>query len=158
MRWIDTDVDRARWRATGTVRVHPRAQVGLEYNIAVGEVDLLATVFLMLEDERRPALFLGTSSDRIGSPEGTQCYYATVAKRLGAWPVAPYVSLNWSEWDDGFNVPFGAHIDLSRGFGLQPMYDGDRGHLLAMWSGERVNVTAIWAWFESAGLAVTVGF
>ena len=121
-------------------------------------MDLLATVFLMLEDERRPALFLGTSSDRIGSPEGTQCYYATVAKRLGAWPVAPYVSLNWSEWDDGFNVPFGAHIDLSRGFGLQPMYDGDRGHLLAMWSGERVNVTAIWAWFESAGLAVTVGF
>ena len=121
-------------------------------------MDLLATVFLMLEDERRPALFLGTSSDRIGSPEGTQCYYATVAKRLGAWPVAPYVSLNWSEWDDGFNVPFGAYVELPRGFGLQPMYDGDRGHLLAMWSGERVNVTAIWAWFESAGLAVTVGF
>ena len=41
-----------------------------------------ATWFVLTETERRPALFLGTSSDRIGSPEGTQSYYLTGAKYL----------------------------------------------------------------------------
>jgi hypothetical protein len=38
------------------------------------------------------------------------------------------------------------------------MNDGRRPHLLASWSGERFSVTAVWAWFERAGAAVSVGF
>ena len=143
---------------TGMVRVMPKLQIGLEWNIAVDEVDPLATWFLTTESEHRPALFLGTSSDRIGSPKGKQAYYLTAAKRLPVVPIAPYVSLNYSEWDDGFNVPFGANIDLSRGFSMQPMYDGNRGHLLASFATQRASVTLIWAWFETPGIAMSYGF
>ena len=73
-------------------------------------------------------MFLGTSSDRIGSPEGTQAYYVTVAKYLPVVRTAPYASLNYSEWDEGWNIPFGATVELGGGFSLRPMYDGQRTH------------------------------
>ena len=133
-------------------------QLGVEYNMAVGELDPVATWFLLTESQRRPALLLGTSSDRIGSPKGAQCYYLTLAKRLGPVPVAPYFSLNYSEWDSGFNLPFGAQVDLGRGVSLRPMYDGERTHLLALFARERASVTFIWAWLERAGIAVSAGF
>ena len=118
----------------------------------------MATWFLVRESHLRPLAFLGTSSDRIGSPEGTQAYYATFAKNLEVIPVSPYVSLNYSEWDDGFNVPFGAYIHLGHGVSLQPMYDGDRTHLLATYATGRFSVSAIWAWLEEPGVAASVGF
>lgn len=158
MRWIDTEVDRPRWRATATVRVHPRVQVGLEANPGVGEVGPLATIFVVTETHRVPAVLLGTSSDRIGSPEGTQSYYVTIAKHIPGTPVAPYASVNWSEWDDEINFPFGANLQLPGGFSLQPMYDGARSHLLASWANERFSVTAIAAWYERFGLAFSTGF
>ena len=48
--------------------------------------------------------------------------------------------------------------DLGRGFSLQPMSDGDRPHLLGSWASERLSVTAIWAWLERGGVAVSFGF
>lgn len=136
----------------------PTVQVGLEYNIAAAEVTPLATWFLVAEDDRRPAVFLGTSSDRIGSPEGTQSYYLTAAKAIPSLRLAPYGTLNYSEWDSGWNFPFGAHIDLGRGYSLQPMYDGDRGHLVGIWSNGRASVSALWVWFEQFGVAGAIGF
>ena len=115
MRWVDTEVDRARWRLTATYRFHRRLQAGVEVNPDVDEVSPLVSLFVVTETTRRPALFLGTSSDRIGSPEGTQSYYATVSKRFGASPFSAYATLNYSEWDRGLNVPFGLEADLGRG-------------------------------------------
>ena len=123
-----------------------------------GEVGPLATWFLLTETGRRPAVFLGTSSDRIGSPEGKQAYYLTAAKYLPPIRTSPYASLNYSEWDKGWNVPFGANIELGRGVSLQPMYDGHRTHLLGTYATERYSATIIWAWLERAGVAVSVGF
>ena len=136
----------------------PKLQVGVEYNVVAAEVNPIATWFLMTETERRPALFLGTSSDRIGSPEGTQAYYLTVAKYLPRVRTSPYVTLNYSEWDAGLNVPFGANVELGAGLSIQPMYDGHRTHLLASWATSRASVTLIWAWLEQAGAAVSFGF
>ena len=136
----------------------PTLQLGVECNPVVGEVAPLATWFLLTETEDRPAVFFGTSSDRIGSPEGTQAYYVTSAKYLPALHVSPYASLNYSEWDDGWNVPFGANIELGHGFSVQPMYDGQRTHLLATFATERFSTTLIWAWLERPGVAVSVGF
>ena len=158
LRWVDLDWDRARWRATGTYRVLPGLQLGVEYNVLVEEFSPLATWFLVAEDDRRPAVFVGTSSDRIGSPEGTQSYYLTVAKAIPAIRTAPYVTLNYSEWDESLNVPFGAHIDLGRGFSVQPMYDGDRGHLAGSWSNGRASLSVLWVWFEQLGVAAAFGF
>lgn len=157
-RWVDTGLDRPRWRLTGNARVAPWLLLGVEANPAAGEIGPLATVLLLAEDERRPAAFLGTSSDRIGSPEDRQAYFLTIAKRLHPTPVAPYVSLNYSEWDAGWNVPFGANVDLGRGLSLTPMYDGRRAHLLAGWTGGRAGAQVVWAWLERAGVSVSVGF
>ena len=143
---------------TANYRLLPTLQLGVEFNPVVGEVGPLATMFMLTETETRPAVFLGTSSDRIGSPEGTQAYYATVAKYLPALHLSPYASLNYSEWDEGWNVPFGANIELGRGFSVQPMYDGDRTHLLGTYATSRFSATLIWAWLEDAGFAVSMGF
>ena len=143
---------------TANYRLRPTLQLGVEFNPVVGEVGPLATLFVLTETESRPAVFLGTSSDRIGSPEGTQAYYTTVAKYLPALHLSPYASLNYSEWDKGWNVPFGANLELGRGFSLQPMYDGERSHLLGSYSTARFSATLIWAWLESAGAAISLGF
>ncbi|HKQ18194.1 MAG TPA: hypothetical protein VJW75_00475 [Candidatus Eisenbacteria bacterium] len=113
---------------------------------------------MLTESAYRPAVFLGTSSDRIGSPRGTQAYYATAAKNLGSLPIAPYVTLHYGEWDENFKVPFGAHIDLVKGFWLRPMYDGERTHMTAGYSRDRFSVTALYVWLEKPGVAVSFGF
>jgi hypothetical protein len=158
LRYVDTPLDRPRWRITATGRVLPTLQLGLEANPAAEEVGPLVTWFLLTETETRPALFLGTSSDRIGSPRGKQSYYLTAAKYLPPVRLSPYLTLNYSEWDEALNVPFGANVELGHGFSLQPMYDGHRTHLLASWAGTRTSVTFVWAWLERAGAAVSFGF
>ena len=157
-RYVDTGLPRPRWRATANYRVVPTLQLGLEYNPVAGEIGPLLTWFLLTEGERRPAVFLGTSSDRIGSPEGTQSYYLTSAKYLPVVRTSPYVSVNYSEWDDGWNVPFGANVEIGGGFSVQPMYDGHRTHLLGTYATQRYSATLIWAWLERAGVAFSVGF
>lgn len=158
MRYLDTELSRARWRSTVNYRLLSSLQVGVEYNFAASELSPLATWFFLAESGPRPAAFLGTSSDRVGSPAGTQATYLTVAKNLDPVPVSAYASLNYSEWDAGFNVPFGANIELVPGVTLQPMYDGHRTHLLGSYTTERYSLTLIYAWLERAGIAVSAGF
>ena len=158
LRYVDTELERPRWRATANVRVGPTLQLGIEYNPVAGEVGPLVTWFLLTAGERRPAVFVGTSSDRIGSPEGTQSYYFTSAKYLPPLRTSPYVSVNYSEWDEGWNVPFGANVELGRGFSVQPMSDGHRTHLLGSFATARFSATLVWAWLERAGVAVSIGF
>jgi hypothetical protein len=155
---VDTELQRPRWRATGNVRVVPTLQLGLEFNPVADEVGPLATWFVLTETDRRPAAFFGTSSDRIGSPKGTQSYYLTMSKHIAAVRASPYASLNYSEWDRGLNVPFGAHVEIGHGLSVQPMYDGHRTHLLGSFATERFSATLIWAWLERAGVAVSFGF
>ena len=133
-------------------------QIGVEFNPGVDEVNPLLTVFLLTETDRRPALFLGTSSDRIGSPEGTQSYFATVFKRFGDSRVSAYASLNYSEWDSDFNVPFGVEVALGKSFSVRPMFDGDRGHLMLNYVRERWSVSLLAVDFEYPGVSFAVGF
>ncbi len=158
LRWIDIDFDRPRLRSTLSYAVHPRLQLGLEHNPEADEVAPLLTWFLLTEGDRRPALFLGTSSDRIGSPAGTQAYYLTVAKRHPSWPVSAYVSLNYSEWDADLNLPFGVEVELGQSFSLRPMYDGDRTHLTLNYLGRRYSASLLWVWFERFGVAFSTKF
>ncbi len=130
----------------------------MEVNPEAEEIGPLLTWFLITEDERRPALFAGTSSDRIGSPEGTQAYFLTASKHHPSWPVSAYASVNYSEWDGGLNFPFGAYVDLGRGLSLQPMYDGQRPHLLLNLNRGRYGVSLLWVWLEKAGISFNMGF
>lgn len=157
-RFVNTELDRPRWRSTVNYRLNPRLQIGVEVNPGADEIGPLLTWFLSTEEGWRPALFVGTSSDRIGSPEGTQSYYLTAAKHHPSWPVSAYASLNYSEWDGGINFPFGAYVELGRGLSLQPMYDGQRSHLLLNYNRGRYGVSLLWVWLEEAGISFNVGF
>ena len=158
LRWVDVDLDRPRWRSTLNYRVSSKLQLGVEVNPAADEVGPLVTWFLLTEGDRRPALFVGTSSDRIGSPAGEQSYYLTAAKRHPRWPVSAYASLNYSEWDDDFNVPFGVEVELGQKFSLRPMYDGQRTHLMFNYLGRRSSVSLLWVWLERFGVAFSTRF
>lgn len=158
IRYADIEADRARWRTTLSYRLHPRVMIGVEFNPVVTEFAPLATVFLLTEGERRPALFLGTSSDRIGSPEGAQAYYLTVAKYLPLLRMAPYASLNYSDWDEGMNVPFGVSMEVGKGFYGRYMYDGQRSHIMGGLFREHWGVSLLWVWLESPGISLTLGW
>lgn len=114
-------------------------------------------MFLLTETEERPALFLGTSSDRIGSPAGEQSYFATVSKYLPMLRTSVYGSLNYSEWDEGFNFPVGASFELGKGFSFRPMYDGDRSHLLVNYFATQYGISLMYVWLEKAGISLSIG-
>ena len=158
MRWVDTELQRPNWRATLSYSLHPRLQVGVEANPEADELGPLVTWFLLTENDRRPALFFGTSSDRIGSPEGEQAYLLTAAKRHPWWPVSAYVSLNYSEWDADFNFPFGVEVDLGERLSVRPMYDGQRTHLTMSYNVDRHNFSLLWVWLERVGVAYSTRF
>ena len=155
---MDTELERPRWRSTLNYSLHPRVQVGVEINPEADEVGPLFTLFLLTEGDRRPALFFGTSSDRIGSPAGEQAYFLTAAKRHPSWPVSAYVSLNYSEWDSDFNFPFGVEFELGERFSVRPMYDGQRTHLTMSYQKDRHSISLLWVWLERVGIAYSTRF
>lgn len=85
VRVIAHQIDRATWRNTLTYRFHRRVTAGIEYNPLAGKASPLANVVALTEKHERPALILGTSSDRIGTPFG-QSFYATLSKNLRHQP------------------------------------------------------------------------
>ena len=155
---MDTELKRPQWRFTANYRLHPRLQAGVEVNPRAEEVGPLLTLFVVTETEGRPALFVGTSSDRIGSPKGERSYYATASKYLPLVRTSFYGSLNYSEWDRAVNLPLGATVELGRGVSIRPMFDGDRGHLMLNYLTEQYGVSLMYVWFERLGLSCAVGF
>ena len=151
-------LDRPRWRLTANYRIHHRLQIGVEFNPKAEEIGPLLTLFLLMETDTRPALFLGTSSDRIGSPSGEQSYFATVSKYLPGLQASIYGSLNYSEWDESVNFPVGVALEVGKGFSVRPMYDGDRGHLMLNYFTDQWGVSLIYVWFETMGVSLSVGF
>ena len=133
-------------------------QLGLEFNPKVEELGPLFTFFLLTETETAPALFIGTSSDRIGSPAGEQAYYATASKYISILRTSFYGSLNFTEWDRGFNCPVGFGVELGKGFSVRPMYDGARSHLLLNYFAAQYGVSLMYVWLETLGIAFFVGF
>ncbi len=84
-------------RTTLTYKFHPRVQAGIEYNPRASEFKPLANILVLTETRRRPALMVGTSTDRIGTPSG-QSFYATFSKNLQretGLPIAPYVGVSY---------------------------------------------------------------
>jgi hypothetical protein len=69
-RYVDTDVERARWRFTANYRVLERLQLGVEFNAVLGEFNLLATLFVITETERRPGLLRHRQQGRSGTRDG----------------------------------------------------------------------------------------
>lgn len=110
--------------------VHPRVDIGIEYDPKAEQVSPLANVRLLGETRSRPAVMVGTSSDRIGTPEG-QSFYATVSKDLSrdlGVPVAPYVGIAYGTFEDRARLIGGASISFGRGLSSLLIFDGVHFH------------------------------
>lgn len=117
-------------RTTFIYRWHPRVHVGLEYNPRVGEVHPLLTLIPVTETANRPAVIIGISSDRIGTPRGTS-FYVTASKDLEAWtglPIAPYGGVVYGTYEDKLRPIGGLNIRLPKRFTSLVQFDGVKLH------------------------------
>lgn len=117
-------------RSTLIYRLHPRFHVGIEYNPKVGEVHPLITMIPMTETKNRPAIIVGISSDRIGTPEGTSVY-VTASKDLEYWtglPIAPYGGVVWGSYEKKLRAIGGLNIRLPYQMTSLIQFDGVKVH------------------------------
>ncbi len=164
-RWIPgIPVERAELRLTATYRVVPDAFVGLEYNPLADDLGLLANWRIVEEGERTPMLMLGTSSDRIGTPEG-RAYYATASKDLERHldlPVAPYLGVAFGEYDDEWVLIGGATVRWADRVSSTHVWDSENLHHmvdLALDGGLRVGVVLAQQGDDHyLGLSTGIGF
>ena len=160
VRLIANQIDRAKWRNTLTYRFHPRVTVGIEYNPLATKVSPLANVVAITETDVRPALILGTSSDRIGTPSG-QSFYATFSKslkRLTGLPVAPYVGVAYGTYEDRARIIGGLNITLSDGWSATILFDGVRIHPLLNYTFGRHQLGVILERGRNPGISYSISF
>ena len=126
----DIPQERARIRNTLMYTVTPSFQAGVEYNPLKDEAGPLANWRVVAERGWRPALILGTSSDRIGTPHG-QSFYATVSKNLKpetGLPVAPYAGVSYGTFEDELDPIGGGSIFWTDRISTTHLYDGKNVH------------------------------
>ncbi|MDI9635660.1 hypothetical protein QPK87_13660 [Kamptonema cortianum] len=157
-RWVDTKIDRPRWRFNLQYRATPRLSLQMEFNPAVQEFFPGANWTVLIETDHQPLVNFGTSSDRIFTPEGNRAYFVTIAKTIPGTRVAPYVGMSYSEFEKGFLFPAGANIQLSENWTVMPMFDGVNGHFLATYSGADWNLTGMLLQGKRFGLSFGFAF
>ncbi|MCB8932982.1 MAG: hypothetical protein M9921_08005 [Fimbriimonadaceae bacterium] len=158
LRFADVDVDRARTRVNLFYRFAPNFQAGLEWNPGERELGPVANWILAPESKHRPMTTVGTSSDRIFSPRGTQAYYATLAKSLPWTGSSAYVSFSYSEWEDTLLVPFGSTFEVARQWDLTGMHDGRNTHALVTYKMPEANVSFLMIKMRYPGISLGFGF
>lgn len=164
IRVIPGVVPRAQIRNTLTYRFHPRFTAGIEVNPRAeknsAKINPIANLLVLTETERRPALIVGTSSDRIGTPDG-QSFYATLSKNLkGATglPIAPYAGLAYSMHDDRFRPVGGLNVYFTENFSSLVIFDGVRVHPLLNYVRGRHAFSFVLANAQNPGLSYSISF
>jgi hypothetical protein len=161
IRALSNQIPRASLRATLTYRLHPRLSLGVEYNPRADDVGLLANFVAITETARRPALILGTSSDRIGTPSG-RSYYATVSKDLSSevrLPIAPYAGAAYSSYEDRFLPIGGLNIRWRARLSSLIIFDGVKVHpSLTCALGRRHVFTFLLAQGKNPGASYSISF
>ena len=160
VRVITHQIDRAKWRNTLTYRFHPRVTAGVEYNPLARKVSPIANVVAITETHQRPALILGTSSDRIGTPSG-QSFYATLSKslkHLTNLPVAPYVGVAYGTYEDRARLIGGLNITLNEHWSSTILFDGVRVHPLVNYTHGRHQFGVILERGRHPGASYSISF
>jgi hypothetical protein len=160
VRVIANQIDRAKWRNTLTYRFHPRLTAGIEYNPLAQKVSPIANLVAVTETHTRPALILGTSSDRIGTPSG-QSFYATLSKSLKhqtGVPVAPYVGVAYGTFDDRARVIGGLNIGFDDHWSSTILFDGVRVHPLVNYTYNRHQFGFILERGRNPGASYSISF
>jgi hypothetical protein len=160
-RALTNQIPRASLRTTLTYRLHPRLSLGVEYNPRADDVGLLANLVAVTETGRRPALILGTSSDRIGTPSG-RSFYATVSKNLSGLvklPIASYAGLAYSSYEDRFLPLAGLTINWTSALSTPIIFDGVKVHPTFVYApGRRHVFTFLLAQGRNPGASYSVSF
>lgn len=130
----------------------------MEYNPGAGEVNPIGNYILTPETAKWPMVSFGTSSDRIGTPAGPKAYYFTFAKALPKLKAGPYFSINYSEFERGFNFPFGINFSLTPELDLLYMNDARKSHLLVTIKQEKFNLSLMWIHLRHPGISISWGF
>ena len=159
-RFVEGQIDRAKWRNTMTVRIAPRLSVGVEFNPLASDWSPLANWLAVEETERRPALIFGTSSDRIGTSHG-QSFYGTLSKNLEKWikiPIAPYAGATYGTYDDKFRAIGGANIQWMPKASSLIIFDGVDIHPTFSWTEGRHVLTFLLVDMEHPGVSYSYSF
>jgi hypothetical protein len=138
----------------------PRLSLGVEYNPLAGEVSPLANLLAVPETARRPALILGTSSDRIGTPHG-QSFYATVSKNLRRetrLPIAPYVGVAHGTFEDEWRPIGGLSLGFTEQLGALVIHDGENVHPTFSWTHGRHVLTFLLVDAHHPGVSYSISF
>ena len=160
VRVIANQIDRAKWRNTLTYRFHPRFTAGVEYNPLAAKASPLANIVALTETHARPALILGTSSDRIGTPFG-QSFYATFSKNLKhqtGLPLAPYVGVAYGTFEDRARLIGGLNITINDRWSSTMLFDGVRVHPTANYTNGRHQFGVIFERGRNPGVSYSISF
>ena len=159
-RYLTGQIDRATHRTILMHQVHPDLKAGVEWNQLADEVGIVANWRAISESQRRPAVIFGTSSDRIGTPEG-QSYYVTLSKSLHhhtGLPIAPYVGASYSTFENRMLVPFGLNVAIGSRWSAMLMNDGVHTHLSATYAWDRFAATLLAVERKDAGFTIGARF
>ena len=138
----------------------PELSAGIEYNPRAGKVSPLANWLAISETKRRPALILGTSSDRIGTPHG-QSFYATVSKNLKRetrLPIAPYGGVAYGTYDDRARLIGGLNVGFTEQLTALVIFDGVHVHPMMSFSYERHVFSFILVRGRNPGVSYSISF
>ena len=159
-RYLTGQIARATHRTILMHQLRPDLKLGVEWNPRADEVGLVANWRAVPESKRRPAVIFGTSSDRIGTPEG-QSYFMTVSKSLHdetGLPVAPYVSASYSTFENRMLYPFGLNVAIGSQWSAMLINDGVHTHLSATYAWKRFAVTLLAVERKDAGITIGARF
>jgi len=159
-RFIPNILNRAKWRNTLTYQVNERLSIGVEYNPLAGKISPLANFVAVKETEKRPALILGTSSDRLGTPSG-QSFYATLSKSLERetdLPIAPYVGITYGTFEKRARVIGGLNIFFTERLSSTILFDGVKVHPLLNYTRGRHQFGFMLAQGKKPGFSYSVSF
>jgi hypothetical protein len=159
-RYLQGQIPRATHRTVITHQFLPNLKGGLEWNARADELGIVANWRALTETARRPAVIFGTSSDRIGTPDG-QAWFVTVSKSLHhqtGLPIAPYVSVSYSGYDDRILYPFGLNAALGEHWSAMLINDGVHTHLSATYAWSRFAITVLAVRREDFGLSLGARF
>jgi hypothetical protein len=143
-----------------TFRILPIFSAGIEFNPVAEKGSPLANLVAVPETETRPAVILGTSSDRIGTPSG-QSVYVTVSKDIQNWtglPVAPYWGVTYGTYEERWRPIGGTAIRFPHNLSSLVIFDGVKVHPTFSYSYDRHVFSLILVESQNPGVSYSISF
>jgi hypothetical protein len=112
------------------------------------------------ETKTRPALIVGTSSDRIGTPDG-QSFYLTLSKNLAEQlklPIAPYVGVAYGTFEDELLAIGGLAVKLTTNLSSLFVFDGVYLHSVINFAWNNHTFSLVMVRSKDPGFSYSIAF